>query len=117
LDYRYLVSKAFEILYQQTMIVVLILIINGTINNLAGVMIVYAVVFGLGHFPMIGLFGEQQKSFTRFYVVVAVGSAIVFPVLILRVNYGFVYSYVVHSIFYTFLAGWFWVRGTLGGAQ
>lgn len=36
-------------------------------------------------------------------------SAIIFPTLILKVQYGFVYSYIVHWVFYTLTAVGFWI--------
>jgi hypothetical protein len=70
----------------------------------------YAAVFALGHFPLLGLFGPQGKFFGAFYAVLAFISAVVFPPIILEVNCGFVYTYTLHSVFYTLLALGFWIR-------
>ena len=112
-DYRYLFSKAFEVLYQQTMIVALILTIDQAAGSLTHVVIIYAAVFSLGHVPMLTLFGNQAKSFAWFYVVAAIASSIVFPPLVLKVDGGFIYAYVIHSFFYTLLAAVFWVKNTV----
>jgi hypothetical protein len=112
-DYRYLFSKAFEVLYQQAMIVALILTIDQVARSLTHVVIIYAVVFSLGHIPMLKLFGGQAKSFAWFYVVAAIASSIVFPPLVLKVDGGFIYAYVIHSFFYTLLAEGFWVKNTV----
>ncbi len=113
LDYRYLFSKAFEVLFQQTMIVALVLTIHRETESLLYVILIYTVVFSIAHIPLMNLFGDQAKSFARFYVVAAIVSGLVFPPLILKVDGGFVYAYVIHSFFYTLLAVVFWVKHTL----
>ena len=77
------------------------------------VILIYTVVFSIAHIPLMKLFGDQVKSFARFYVVAALASGLVFPPLILKVDGGFVYAYVIHSFFYTLLAEVFWVRHSL----
>ena len=112
-DYRYLFSKAFEILFQQSMIVALVLTINRMTSNIIHTILIYAALFAMAHIPMMKLFGGQAKSFAWFYVMAAIASSIVFPPLVLKVDGGFIYAYVIHSFFYTLLAAIFWVKHTL----
>jgi hypothetical protein len=112
LDFRYLFSKSFEVLFQQTMIVALVATLSRAVGNLVWVCLLFAAVFAMGHLPMIHLFGNQTTSFARFYIAAAVASAAVFPPLILKVPGGPVYAYIVHSLFYTILALVLWVKHT-----
>ncbi|UCH84849.1 MAG: hypothetical protein JSW50_03940 [Candidatus Latescibacterota bacterium] len=108
LDYRYLVSKSFEVLFQQVMVVLIVAMVWERTGTLPGTMIAFALVFAIGHLPMVRLFGEQNRLFASIYLVAALTSAVVFPVVILKVDGGFVYTYAMHSLFFTLLAMWFW---------
>lgn len=112
-DYRYLISKAFEVLFQQAMIAALILTIHRITGNLLETVFIYMAVFALAHIPMMKLFGTQTKSFAWFYIAAAIASGIIFPPLILNVDGGFLYAYAIHSFFYTVLGGTFWIISTL----
>ncbi len=79
MDYRYLVSKSFDILFQQMMILMLVLWLSQQGFSLSMTML----------FSLLG--------------------AVVFPLLVLTVNYGFVYSYALHFFFYTASAVFFWL--------
>ncbi len=116
MDYRYLVSKSAEVMFQQVMIVLLVLTAWRQTGQLAATMIVFAVVFALAHLPLLALFGERAGFFARLYMLAALASAVVFPVVILKVNLGFVFTYVVHTMFFTLLGLWFWWRHTRAGS-
>lgn len=113
LDYRYLISKSFELLFQQAMIVLLILIVYGVTDTMINVMLVYGVIFALAHIPIYPLIGATARIFKLVYFAASIASAIVFPLLILKVGYGFVYSFVIHSSFYTLAALFFWGRNAV----
>jgi hypothetical protein len=113
LDFRYLFSKSFEVLFQQVMIASLVSSLARVTGGILWTCALYAAVFAVGHLPMIHLFGNQSRSFARFYIAAAVFSAAVFPPLILLVPDGLVYAYIAHSVFYTVLALVFWIRHTL----
>ncbi len=112
LDYRYLFSKSFELLFQQMMIVLLILTIHDATPVIIHVIVIYGVIFPLAHFPIYPFIGTNEKAFRVFYVVASITSAILFPLLILKVSYGFVYTYAIHLSFYTLSALIFWMRNT-----
>jgi len=113
LDYRYLTSKSFELMFQQVMIVLLILTIHSLTTTMVNVMVIFGVVFAVAHVPIYRLIGTSSKKFKLVYFVASLMSAIVFPLLILRVSYGFVYSYIIHSSFYALCALFFWGRNTV----
>jgi hypothetical protein len=110
LDYRYLLSKSFELLYQQVMIVLLILSIHDLTPALLHVVVIYGIVFPLAHLPIYPFIGTNEKTFRVFYLVASVVSAILFPVLILKVDFGFVYTYAMHLSFYTLAALVLWAK-------
>ncbi|MDH3217641.1 MAG: hypothetical protein OEN01_15435 [Candidatus Krumholzibacteria bacterium] len=117
LDYRYLTSKSFELLFQQVMIVLLILTIHRTIPTMINVMALYGVIFATAHIPIYPLIGTKERIFKLVYSAAAIASAIVFPVLILTVSYGFVYTYIIHLSFYTLFALFLWGRNTVLGNE
>jgi len=110
LDYRYLFSKAFEVLFQQIMIVLLIAVTWRETGSLVVTMVVFAGIFAAAHLPLLKLYGEQSGFFGKIYVVASLVAALVFPVIILKVALGFIYTYAMHSLFFTGLGLWFWWR-------
>jgi hypothetical protein len=112
LDHRYLLSKSCELLFQQIMIVLLILTIHSMTSSMIYVIVTYGVIFPLAHLPIYPFIGTNEKSFRVFYLVASITSAILFPLLILKVNCGFVYSYAIHLSFYTLSALILWGRNT-----
>ncbi|MEJ2721945.1 MAG: hypothetical protein P8181_12530 [bacterium] len=115
LDYRYLVSKSFEVMFQQVMVVLLILTAWRLTGSLLGTVVVFAAVFAFAHLPMVAIFGERAGFFAGLYMVAAMASAVAFPVVILEVNLGFVYTYAMHTMFFTILGLWFWWRQSRAG--
>lgn len=106
MDYRYLLSKSFDILFQQVMIVILVLWLAQRGFSLSEITPWFVVLFGGIHLLALPLAG---KIFGTFYLIASLFGAILFPMLILTVQYGFVYSYVVHFLFYTVSAVFFWL--------
>jgi len=117
LDYRYLLSKSFELLFQQIMIVLLILTIYDVAPALIHVIVVYGVLFSLAHLPIYPFIGTNEKVFRVLYLVASITSAVLFPVLILRVELGFVYAYAIHLSFYTLSALLLWARPRAPGLK
>ncbi len=107
MDYRYLVSKSFEVLFQQLVIVALTLLLAATGLSMMGIVLTFLGVFGLLHLPMLRIVG---KGVGMYYALAAATLAVVFPLLILRVHYGFVYSYAVHWFAYTLAALVAWIH-------
>lgn len=111
MDYRYLVSKTFEVLFQQLVIVILSLLLAATGLSLTGIVLGFLCIFGLLHLPMLRIVG---KPVGLSYGIASVTLAAVFPILILRVHAGFLYSYTAHWFFYTIAALVAWMYGGRG---
>lgn len=107
IDRRRLVSKSMDILAQQVFVVLLVMFLQDAGLTLNQIIIAFAVIFGFVHAPLI-LF-ERGTWPSWYFTIFSILSAIIFPTLILKVQYGFVYSYIVHWVFYTFTAVGFWV--------
>jgi len=106
LDYRYLLSKSFEILYQQVLIIVLVLILHGFEISLIYITIIFAVMFGFGHIPALRL---HKDIFGLIIFLAALSSSFLFPYLILNFKYGFIYTYIAHWLFYSNTGILFWL--------
>lgn len=106
MDYRYIISKHFEILFQQTTILVLVLLLQKTGLTLAGIVVCFVVLFGVLHVPLIKTTG---RFFGLYYTIFAMLSGLVFPTLITQFRYGFAYSFMVHVLFYIATGVFFWV--------
>jgi len=107
LDNKYLASKSFEILFQQILIVLLILWLSQLGISIFGIIISFAILFGLGHYYLIYSIG---KLFGTIFTVSSIFSAIIFPILIIYVPWGFIYSYFIHWMFYISAGFFFWRR-------
>jgi predicted membrane protein len=109
LDYRYLISKSFEIFFQQILIVSLVFMLKNNGFDLFWTTIVFAFLFGFGHIPMIRL----EKSFFGIFVfIAAIISSFLFPFLILSFQYGFIYTYIAHWLFYTNSGVLYWIANS-----
>jgi hypothetical protein len=111
MQYRYLVPKSFEILFQQLIIVALTLRLAATGLPLPAVVLAFLGCFALLHLPML-LLVKRQVGIA--YNLASLTFAAVFPVLILRVPSGVVYSYAAHWFFYTLtaVAAWMYAGGS-----
>ena len=106
MDYRYLLCKPFDLLFQQVLILVGVLWLTQRGLSLWGVIAYFIFLFGLLHFIWIKRAG---KLFGRYFFISSLVGAIIFPILILKVEGGFIYSYLAHFLFYTLSALFFWV--------
>lgn len=107
MDYRYLLSKSFEILFQQIVIALLTNFLIGFGWTLAGVILLFAILFGFMHMPGLRLLG---KFFGTYYLIAGVVAGIVFPIALVSFRDGFVYNYIIHWLFYILsgIAFWIW---------
>ncbi len=107
LDNKYLASKFFEILFQQILIVLLIIWLSKLEFSILGIIVYFTVLFGLGHLYLIYSIG---KLFGTIFTIASIFSAIIFPILIVYVPWGFIYSYFIHWMFYISAGLFFWKR-------
>ncbi len=106
LDDRYFASKSFEILFQQLLIILLIIWLDQSGFSIVFIIIFFALLFGfVGH---VHLIHSRGKSFGLIFVASSMLSSVIFPVLIIYLPWGFVYSYIVHWFFYIILGLFFW---------
>jgi hypothetical protein len=96
-DHKYLLSKSCEILYQQTMIGLLAVWLFTNGFSLWVLIFVFALIFAFGHVPLLFFI---KKQVGLFFLAASILSSFVFPLLILYVNWGIVYSYIFHWLFY-----------------
>ena len=99
----YFLPKSIEILVQQLLITVLVLELFFRFQTLKNVVIGYALCFGGAHIVLYILNGAPAP----YSIAMTLGaflSSLMFPYLILKVRGGFVYSYMIHFVFYILLA-------------
>ncbi len=101
---QYLFSKSFDILFQQIMISIMISLLLEAGLSPFRLIVAYIFVFGIIHLPLLW---AENYFWGSYYATLAMLSALVFPLIM--VNYGAIYSYLIHWIFYlatTFLYLW-----------
>lgn len=98
----YFLPKSVEILVQQTLITATILALSEYFTTIRRISLVFAGTFGLLH-AVIYLVSSAPSQHATFMTLGAIVSALVFPYLILRVKNGFLYSYMIHWLFYAFV--------------
>ncbi len=106
LDDRYLVSKPFEILFQQTLLVSLVCLLDARGASTVAIVLGCMTLFGASHVLLFRLVG---RLFGWYYLISSLVAAIVFPVLILHLRDGIVWSLSAHWLFYVASAAAFWV--------
>jgi hypothetical protein len=106
MDYRYLISKSFDILFQQLLIIVLILIMYKSGMGIILITVIFSFLFGFGHVPIIKI---HKTFFGYFYLAASLFSSFLFPYLIIHFKYGFIYTYIAHWLFYTNSGIFFWI--------
>lgn len=101
-DPSYLLSKIFEIMLQQVLVLILVLALWNQYHSLVKVSLIYAELFLIAHLFL--LVQGYAVPYVALYSGAAIVSALMFPALILRVPSGFVYAYMLHWAFYVWLA-------------
>jgi len=94
----YFLPKSIEILFQQLLVIALVLTLAAEGFSLRKTSIFCALMFGGVHVLLV--FDQVPWSFVIRFVVLATGFGLVFPVLILRVRNGFAYAYALHWGYY-----------------
>jgi hypothetical protein len=94
----YFLPKSIEILFQQLLVVALVLALAGEKYDLRRISLYCAALFGATHLLL--AFGGVPWGYVARFALLATAFGFVFPYLILRVPNGFAYSYVVHWGYY-----------------
>jgi hypothetical protein len=99
----YFLPKVFEILVQQLLIVAFVIEFNEKLRSLKKIVIAYIVCF-VGAHVILYIFNKAPKPYTLIMVISAFLSAFVLPYLLLKTRRGFIYTYILHFLFYIALA-------------
>jgi hypothetical protein len=94
----YFLPKSIEILFQQLLVVALVLALAAGNHSLRKISIVCAVLFGGAHLLL--AFGDVPWGYVARFATLAALFGLAFPYLILRVPNGLAYSYVTHWGYY-----------------
>lgn len=105
IDSKYVIPKSFEILFQQSLIIVFVILLSSLGLNMGWLMLTFAIFFGAIHAFLIKTEGLVIGSY---FTVTSILGGLLFPPVILLLPYGFVYSYTLHWFFYSFSPVLFW---------
>jgi hypothetical protein len=94
----YFLPKSVDILFQQLLIVALVLALAAQRYSIRKIVACCALAFGGSHVLL--AFGDVPWPYVIRFMVAAAAFGVVFPHLILRVPNGLAYSYVVHWLYY-----------------
>jgi len=114
LDDRYLVSKPFEILFQQTLLVSLVCVLDARGTSTTGIVLACMALFGASHVLLFRLVG---RLFGWYYLLSSMVAAVVFPIVVLHVRDGIVWSLSAHWLFYVASAAAFWLVLSRGDSR
>lgn len=94
----YFLPKSIEILFQQLLVVALVLALAARQFGIRKISIICALVFGGAHILL--AFGGVPLGYVIRFMLSATLFGFAFPYLILRVPNGLAYSYVIHWLYY-----------------
>jgi hypothetical protein len=94
----YFLPKSIEILFQQLLIVALVLALSAQRYSIARISVYCAALFGGMHILL--AFGEVPWGYVIRFMLAATAFGSIFPYLILRLPNGLAYSYIVHWFYY-----------------
>lgn len=106
IDWRRAIAKSTDIAAQQVFIVLLVLFLRDMGLSLYHILPWFLFLFSLLHIPLI--LSEWGKWPALLFAGAVIVFSCVFPVLILYVPYGFVYTFMIHWLFYILAATVFW---------
>ncbi len=94
----YFLPKSVEILFQQLLVVALVLALAAKQFSIRKISVICALVFGGAHILL--AFGGVPLGYVIRFMLSAALFGFVFPYLILRVPNGLAYSYIIHWVYY-----------------
>ncbi|OGD31911.1 hypothetical protein A3C91_00590 [Candidatus Azambacteria bacterium RIFCSPHIGHO2_02_FULL_52_12] len=94
----YFLPKSFEILFQQLLIIALVLAFKHDAFSVRTTAIWCAILFGGAH--MLLTFGELPFGYVVRFVIAAMAFGFVFPYILLKLRGGIIYSYAIHWAYY-----------------
>ena len=104
---KFLVTKSFEIMFQQTFFMICIYyLFNNKISSYID-MFIFGIFTLIIHIPIIFVIGSVGKIL----FAVSFFAGIIFSYCITKSKVGFIYSYMIHFGFYVLLSSIFWLGG------
>jgi hypothetical protein len=94
----YFLPKSIDILFQQLLVVALVLALAAQQYSVRRISVYCAIGFGLAHALL--AFGGVPVGYVIRFMLSAAAFGFLFPYLILRVPNGLAYSYIVHWVYY-----------------
>jgi hypothetical protein len=94
----YFLPKSIDILFQQLLVVALVLALAAQHYSLRKITVYCALAFGAAHVLL--AFGGVPIGYVIRFMISAAAFGFMFPYLILRVRNGLAYSYVIHWLYY-----------------
>ena len=98
-DNRFLLSKSFDILFQQILLLSLVLFLQNFIQSNLLIILITGIIFGSMHLPMLK---TKHNRIAPYFIFFSFLAGVFFSFLILFLPYGFLYSYITHWLFYIF---------------
>lgn len=95
---EYFLPKSIDILFQQLLVVALVLALAAEQFSVRKICVSCALAFGAAHVLL--AFGGVPFGYVIRFMVSAAAFGLIFPYLILRVPNGLAYSYIVHWLYY-----------------
>jgi len=105
-SYAYLFVKLFDILFQQMLIVLLAAFLIENKASVSKSILFFVVLFLVVHLPILFTWNSLVGLY---YLSAAVAAGIIFPLLIEKLKYGFIYSFIVHYLFYVLSGFCVWI--------
>jgi len=100
MSYRYIVSKSFNILFQQMGVLCVVALLKDLAFSYFSIMLLFAFAFGITH---IYLYRKKIISLiAEIFIPASFLGGFIFPLILLNVSYGIVYTYMIHWSFYLF---------------
>jgi len=103
---NFIINTFFEILFQQTLIILLTGFFTIRMKlSMKKTLFYFLIVFGTLH--LIGL--SVSGIYGSIFLIASIFASLIFPYLISRIEYGFVYSYIIHFLFHTLIGPLLWI--------
>jgi hypothetical protein len=107
MDDKFLITKSFEIMFQQTFFMISIYyLFNDNISDYID-MLIFGLFSLFIHIPVIFIDGSMGKIL----FAVSFFAGVIFSYCIKKSKRGFIYSYIIHFGFYVLLSSVFWLGG------
>lgn len=101
MENNYLISKSFNILFQQVGILCVVAFLKNLGIQTILIMIIFAILFGVSH---IYLYVKNLSSMiAEIFIPASIVSGLLFPPMVLTIQYGIIYTYSIHWSFYIIL--------------